>query len=84
MAIHEEIESLSFEESYDRLEEVIRTLEAGDLGLDKSIALYEEGMRLAQYCGRKLDDAHLKVTQLLAAAADEPDEDPDQGRSEID
>ncbi len=82
--MHEKIESLSFEDSYNRLEEVIRRLEAGELGLDKSITLYEEGMRLAQYCGRKLDDAQLKVTQLLAGAADELDEDPDQGRLEAD
>jgi exodeoxyribonuclease VII small subunit len=67
----ERIEALSFEDSYDRLEEVIRRLEEGDLGLDESVALYEEGMRLAEHCGRKLDDAELRVTQILASVADD-------------
>ena len=71
MSTYEEIEMLSFEDSYDRLEQVIQRLENGDLSLDESVALYEEGMRLAQHCGRKLDDAQLKVLRLLSAAADE-------------
>lgn len=65
----DEIESLSFEDGYTRLEQVIQKLEEGALSLDESVALYEEGMRLAQHCERKLDDAELRVTQLLASAA---------------
>lgn len=68
-------ESLSFEDGYARLEEVIQQLEGGDLSLDKSVSLYEEGMQLAEHCGRKLDDAELKVTQLLSAVAGEIDAD---------
>jgi len=68
------IASLSFEECYERLEKVISTLEAGDLALDQSIALYEEGMRLAQYCGQKLDDAQIRVTQLLSTSTHQSDE----------
>jgi exodeoxyribonuclease VII small subunit len=64
----ESIAALSFEECYDRLEQVISTLEAGELALDKAIALYEEGMRLAASCGQKLDAAQVKVTQLLATS----------------
>lgn len=71
-----EIESLSFEDSYSRLEEVIKRLEAGNLSLDESVALYEEGIRLAEHCGRKLDDSELKVTQLLAGALGGPAESP--------
>ena len=78
MGSTEDIELLSFEDSYNRLEEVIQSLEAGKLGLDKSIALYEEGIRLAQHCGKKLDDAQLKVTQLLAAAAGEIDREGEE------
>ena len=73
MNTYDEIETLSFEDSYDRLERVIQRLENGNLSLDESVALYEEGMRLAQHCGRKLDDAQLKVFRLLSAAADELD-----------
>jgi|YNPNPStandDraft_1061719.scaffolds.fasta_scaffold01128_9 exodeoxyribonuclease VII small subunit len=71
----EEIESLSFEDGYNRLEQVIRRLEAGELSLDESVALYEEGMRLAKHCERQLDNAELKVSQLLAAVMDQ-DETP--------
>ena len=60
-----EIESLTFEDGYTRLEQVIRRLEAGELSLDESIALYEEGVCLARHCGRKLDDAELQVSQYL-------------------
>lgn len=70
-----EIESLSFEDSYARLEQVIKKLEAGNLSLDESVALYEEGMRLARHCGRKLDDAELRVTQLLSAVANDMDKE---------
>ncbi len=75
----EEIESLSFEDGYNRLEQVIRRLEAGELSLDESVALYEEGMRLAKHCERQLDNAELKVTQLLAAITDQ-DEAPQPRR----
>ncbi len=71
--VSKEIESLSFEDSYTRLEEVIRRLEDGQLSLDESVALYEEGVRLAQHCGRQLDNAELKVTQLLSAVAEQMD-----------
>ena len=71
----ERIESLSFEDSYARLEEVIQKLEAGNLSLEESIALYEEGMQLAEHCGRKLDDAQLRVTKLLSDVAEELERD---------
>ena len=66
-----EIEALSFEDSYSRLEQVIEQLENGELSLEESAALYEEGMTLAKHCGRHLDRAELKVSQLLSAAADD-------------
>jgi exodeoxyribonuclease VII small subunit len=66
-----EIEALSFEDSYSRLEQVIEQLENGELSLEESVALYEEGMSLAKHCGRHLDRAELKVSQLLSAAADD-------------
>ncbi|NLD44882.1 MAG: exodeoxyribonuclease VII small subunit [Chloroflexi bacterium] len=66
-----EIEALSFEDSYTRLEQVIKMLENGELTLEESVALYEEGMSLAKHCGRHLDRAELKVSQLLASVADD-------------
>jgi exodeoxyribonuclease VII small subunit len=73
----EQIRSLSFEDSYARLEQVIQQLEAGDLSLDQSVALYEEGMRLAEHCGRKLDDSQLRVTQLLAGVVQDAEQSSD-------
>jgi exodeoxyribonuclease VII small subunit len=70
-----QIDSLSFEDSYSKLEQVIERLEKGELDLEDSVALYEEGMKLAENCGRHLDSAELRVTQLLSAAA-EMDERP--------
>lgn len=55
---------LSFEEAYARLEEIVARLEAGELSLDDSVKLYEEGQRLARHCGALLDAAELRVEQL--------------------
>ena len=60
-----EIEKLSFEESFKELEDTVHRLEGGGLTLDESIALFERGMKLADHCGQKLDDAELKVSQLV-------------------
>lgn len=71
----QEIAALSFEAGYARLEEVIHRLEAGELSLDESVSLYEEGIRLARHCGRKLDDAELKVSRTLTTTPEEPESD---------
>jgi exodeoxyribonuclease VII small subunit len=62
------IENLSFEEAFKELEDVVHRLEEGGLTLDESIALFERGMRLAKQCGQKLDEAELKVSQLMPSA----------------
>lgn len=67
----------SFEERYERLEEVVALLDAGNLPLDETLALFEEGIALAASCEQELDNAELQVSQLLVAANDEP-EPPDQ------
>ena len=59
-----ELEKLSFEEAFKELEGTVHRLEGGGLTLDESIALFERGMKLAEQCGQKLDDAELKVSQL--------------------
>ena len=56
--------NLSFEEAYARLEEIVARLEAGELSLDESLALYEEGQRIAQHCGALLDAAERRVEQV--------------------
>ncbi|MEK6656135.1 MAG: exodeoxyribonuclease VII small subunit, partial [Nitrospirota bacterium] len=48
-----------------RLEEIVNKLEAGDLSLDDSIKLFEEGVKLYQICLKRLDEAEKKVEILL-------------------
>ncbi len=53
-----------FESLYRRLEETVARLEDGNLTLDESLSLYEEGMKLARRCQELLQKAELRVTQL--------------------
>lgn len=59
----------SFEDLYHRLEETVAKLEAGNLPLEESIALYEEGMALARRCQELLDGAELKISRLKESFA---------------
>lgn len=54
----------SFEENYKRLEEVVKLLDAGNLSLEETLALFEEGINLARACESQLDQAELRITQL--------------------
>ncbi len=54
----------NFEESLNRLQEISNELESGSVGLEESIKLYEEGIKLAKICYSTLKDAELKVTEL--------------------
>ncbi len=55
----------TFEEALVRLEEIIRKLENGELSLEESLKLFEEGIALARHCNLKLDEAQGKVEMLL-------------------
>lgn len=59
-----DIESLSFEESLKRLEEIVSLLESGKTDLSVSLERYEEGVRLLRRCRLKLDDAGRKIEML--------------------
>lgn len=56
--------SKNFEESVRRLEEIVKSLESGDTGLDDSLKLYEEGVALVRFCHQKLDSAEQKIRIL--------------------
>jgi exodeoxyribonuclease VII small subunit len=62
---------LPFEESLQKLEAIVETMEAGDLPLETLIARYEEGARLARICQEKLAEAEVKIQQLEKNAAGE-------------
>jgi len=57
----------SFEALYDRLQAVTARLEAGDLSLDDSLALYEEGVTLARRCQELLATAQQRIETLRQA-----------------
>jgi len=54
----------NFEDSLKRLQEISDLLEKGEIGLEESIKLYEEGIGLANDCYSTLKNAELKVTEL--------------------
>jgi len=54
-----------FEESLQRLEKVVQELEKGDVPLEKSLTLFEEGMQLSATCRKELEQAEGKVEILL-------------------
>lgn len=56
---------LSFEVAYAELEELVLKLDTGDLPLEESVKLFERGRKLAIYCQGLLDEAELRVNQLL-------------------
>ena len=57
-------EGTTFEMDLKRLEEIVRALEAGDLPLEKALALYEEGRGLSKRCERRLDQADARIEAL--------------------
>ena len=61
-----ENEELTFEQAYEQLEKIVAKLEAGELSLDESMALFEEGIKLERLCGTKLDGAELRINELTS------------------
>lgn len=56
----------NFEKSLESLEELVRELEAGDKGLEESLALFEKGVTLAKDLSKRLEDAKTKVEALAS------------------
>lgn len=59
-----EMEDVTFEEAYARLESAVAALQDGQMSLEEALRHFEEGMRLAQYCNELLQKAELRVQQL--------------------
>ena len=55
----------SFEESLKKLQTIVDQLEEGDLGLEESLKLFEEGVSLSAACKKELDEAEGKVEMLI-------------------
>jgi exodeoxyribonuclease VII small subunit len=60
------LQSPSFEDAIKRLTEIVHTLERGDLPLEESLRLFEEGVKLSRVSQDRLDKAEKRVEQLLA------------------
>lgn len=67
---------MSFEEQITRLEEIVAALEKGDAQLADSLALFEEGTKLAASCTAMLDEAEQKVVALMKGPDGAPVELP--------
>jgi exodeoxyribonuclease VII small subunit len=66
---HAPPERESFEEATRRLQQIVAELEGGDLPLDRSLALFEEGVRLARAAEERLDRAERRLEELLGVDA---------------
>ena len=65
-------QNTSFESNMQRLEQIVRALERGDVPLEESLKLFQEGTALVRDCGKLLDDAQLQVQKVLTAADGTP------------
>ncbi len=61
----EEEKEITFEDAMKRLESIAETLGEGNLPLDDSLKMFEEGMELCKFCNTKLDEAGYKVEKLM-------------------
>ena len=67
---------ISFEEAMKRLEEIVSHLEKGDIPLEESIRLFEEGSGLLALCSSQLEEAEQKVMLLERGSGEETEEIP--------
>lgn len=65
----------TFEASMQRLEQIVRSMEKGDVELEESLRLFQEGTELIRNCGKLLDDAELQVKKIMTAPDDSPVEE---------
>lgn len=69
------MQSATFEDNMRRLEQIVRAMERGDVPLEQSLKLFQEGTELVRRCGKLLDDAELQVKTVSAASDGTPTEE---------
>ena len=62
--------NLTYEQALKKLEDIINKLNEGSIPLDESITLYKEGIKLSEFCMKKLDSAKQKIINLNEAQND--------------
>ena len=65
----------TFEENMQRLEQIVRAMERGDVPLDESLKLFQEGTELVRCCGKLLDEAQLQIKKITTDAEGKPIEE---------
>ena len=65
----------TFEENMGRLEQIVRAMERGDVALEESSKLFQEGTELVRSCGKLLDEAELQVKKIMTDANGNPTEE---------
>ena len=68
-------ENKTFEQNLRRLEEIVRAMERGDVALEESLKLFQEGTELVRSCGKLLADAEQQVKLVLSGPDGEPVEE---------
>ena len=68
-------ENKTFEQSMQRLEQIVRAMERGDVALEESLKLFQEGTELVRNCQKLLDEAQLQVKMIMTAADGSPVEE---------
>lgn len=69
------IENQTFESSMARLEQIVRQMETGDVALEESMKLFQEGTELVKKCGAILDQAELQITMITSDSEGNPVEE---------
>ena len=64
--------NVTFEAGMQRLEQIVRAMERGDVALDESLKLFQEGTELVRSCGKLLDDAQLQIEKVVKGADGNP------------
>ena len=67
--------SRSFEQNITRLEQIVRAMERGDVPLEESLKLFQEGTDLVRSCSKLLDEAQLEVKKIMTAPDGSPVEE---------
>ena len=65
----------SFEQNMARLEQIVRAMERGDVALEESLKLFQEGTELVRNCNKLLDEAQLQVKKIMTAPDGSPVEE---------
>ena len=65
-------QNMTFEQSMQRLEQIVRAMERGDVALDESLKLFQEGTELVRTCGKLVDEAELQVQKVVKSADGTP------------